>query len=269
MQFTIGVRGFTPNTFRDPSLDLEGGDVTADDEYVYVGANSIDSSRYSDRDILGRAEVIKKIQRVTGKQLIDLGDVDFHNDRYHIPVGPTQFGAHTSVVGDIVMALKLLGAPMNVIRDAEKSKGVLELKDTVERLTTLHGIAVKRIPMLPKDFYGNKDGRYYTNVLMDWYTDDAGKAVKQVLVPHYGIRALDEAADQVYRDLGFAVTSIDGRFLGQGEGGPRCAVQVFGRPLAQSIQKPLRKNNLPVQPQAQQFPALFHRGATERLNGSA
>jgi len=267
----LGWDPFVNNTLNVSTLDMQGGDVTADATYVYIGNETIHYSRYTLGNdlVLTEEQAIKKIEEVTGKQAIKLdGPGDVHNDRYHMPIGGTKYGRHTSLLADPIMALekiarmspeekeqavqrimealefkvyqeeitldnvrRFLDVTPAEIQAARESKEVLGLEKTGRALEA-KGIAVIRIPTLPIHFAQNPFGLYYTNVIMDDHEDSKGFKDKSVIVPRYLIPQLDDAVVAVFKDLGFhTVKQVTSVVAGIGEGGPRCCVQVLGHPF--------------------------------------
>jgi hypothetical protein len=234
---------------------------------VYVGTQSIHHSRYDQagRLIKTEAEAIRTIEQITGKQVVVLdGPDDIHNDRYHVPLGATQYGKHTSLVADPVWALKIIAsmsadareeAIKNILRfvrgtalekneaftrdrlrdffnvtpekikRAKKSDFVRGLAKVIQILES-KGIKVMRVPGLPKEFAGNPFGIFPTNVIMDNIsTESGGRAHRTAIVPHYGIPSLDTAVNTTYEGLSFEVLPVMGVVSGSADGGPRCHVQ--------------------------------------------
>ena len=95
-----------------PTLDLQGGDVRSDSQFVYVGAESMHYSRYNQAagQLLAPEQVVMKVEQTTKRKLIVLDGPDVHNDRYHAPLGQTPFGTHTSLLSDPILALETIAA---------------------------------------------------------------------------------------------------------------------------------------------------------------
>ncbi|MFH1777154.1 MAG: hypothetical protein ABH952_06335 [Candidatus Omnitrophota bacterium] len=254
------------NNFSDKTLDMQGGDVTADGSYVYVGKQTVHYSCYNiaSQKVLTEEEAIRKIEAVTGRQVIVLDCPDIHNDRYHVPIGKTKYGEHTSLLADPIKALEIIAALtpeekeivieniasssfINITREqlrgfldvtpeeiekAKQSEYVQELERVRESLEA-EGITVRRVPALPIDFADNPFGLYYTNVVMDCYPDTGnGKIKRSIIIPQYEIPQLDQFVAQIYRDLGFEqIFPIESIVAGCLKGGPRCLLQAMGRPI--------------------------------------
>lgn len=256
----IGWDFFSRNDIQDPTLDMQGGDITSDDTYAYVGSSTIHYSCYNIASacILTEEEAIARIEAITGKKVIVLDGLDCHNDRYHLPVGQTKYGKHTSLLADPVWALEIIASLtpqekedaikniLKVLRSTPATKDIsyedvrafLEItpqeialakqSEEVRKLEMVRsdlearGIRVVRVPSLPKGFAGNPFGIYYTNALLDG--DGA-------IIPRYLIPKLDRTARGIYEDSGFRdIREVTAIILGVGEGGLRCLVQVMGFP---------------------------------------
>lgn len=174
-------------------LDIEGGDIRADDRYVYVSFDSLNRSVHNRDSMRVRSEedVVKELSKLVGKEVVVLGSEkmfppDHHNDRYHCPLGITKSGQRTSLVGDISLSLDLLGKIGPTERDqylaaltalvgedrrevvaqmkiffAQAKDGLFNVKNSREqqyldetaRSLQERGIRVVRVPYLPKEIF--------------------------------------------------------------------------------------------------------------------
>lgn len=89
---------------------IEGGAITSDDKFVYIGRNMLTISRGLHLGNYWYTEdfVIKAIQKITKRIPVVLPVYEVHSDRYHMPIGKTKFGKHTSLLADPIKALEIL-----------------------------------------------------------------------------------------------------------------------------------------------------------------
>ncbi|MCK5601371.1 hypothetical protein KAR91_05875 [Candidatus Pacearchaeota archaeon] len=145
LKYDIVENNFFAHQINDLNFNLAGGDVTADPTYAYIGEDSIHYCRY---DILGnlvrtQEAAIEAIESVTKKKVIVLKQEypsDMHNDRYHIPLGRTKYGEHTSLLIDPMAFYKLI----DTMTDEEKQKVVRDIKkylsdNNLDNFMTLDG----------------------------------------------------------------------------------------------------------------------------------
>jgi hypothetical protein len=94
--------------------------------------------------------------------------------------------------------------------------------DLVARALAGAGLAVARLPLVPTQ----EEFVYlsYNNVLIDDRADG-----RHVLLPRYGVPALDEAAAQAWRRMGFAIHPVDASRVFRHGGAVRCLVAAVAR----------------------------------------
>lgn len=94
------------------SWAIDGGGVTADRKYVYVGEWSIQKSQRDeyDNEIASRDNVLSAIEKISGKKPFVLPATDLHSDRYHMPIGKTKTGERVNFLADPVKFLELLSS---------------------------------------------------------------------------------------------------------------------------------------------------------------
>lgn len=131
MKKNIGWDDMVSHDVRDESLDLQGGDVRADDTYVYVGKSTIHYSQYNSMglQVKSQQQVIERIEEVTGKKVIVLSAADdIHNDRYHNPLGKTKYGENTNLLADPVAVLEIF-ASMSFAEKEEAINNILLISE--------------------------------------------------------------------------------------------------------------------------------------------
>lgn len=69
----------------------------------------------------------------------------------------------------------------------------------------------------------------YNNCLMNDYTAEDGRHVKQVFLPTYGLKAVDDQAIKIYKDLGYEVIPLDFNDTAKLQGALRCISQVLDK----------------------------------------
>jgi hypothetical protein len=294
----IGHKNVFEGYFKKPwTWILEGGSVTSDQKYAYMGQLNILASQgfkknehtYSEEDI------IESLEKILGKSVFVFPSFEIHSDRYHIPVGKTRYGGRTSLLADPMEALKILAnltpvekeeainsmlefgqhiARVNLKRDVLGNMRDLKLTDElhpefirkffdnmtpeliakigksaevislnkVERVLKNHGNAVVRIPTLNRIFYIDpKPGQKmadtekvrfpfsftYTNIIQD-----SSRQGRVAIIPKYGVKKLDEAAYRVFESLEAfdEIHQVRSVQEAMGAGGPRCRVQILGKP---------------------------------------
>ncbi len=245
-------------------LPLAGGDLASDDRYLYLGEDSL--RRLQALRHLDRAGALEHLAQLYQKEVFVLPGLDEHQDRYHMPLGVLK-GKRTSLVADPRQALEMLAALSAEEKKAaaarfeaaylergpayardlenfftaperwrEKIKGnayAASLDETARQLES-NGIRVVRVPGLHRKMFPDEmlpAGLYYVNLIQDAYRDTAGRIRHKIILPGYGIPALDTYVQQQLQALEGIdeirmVPAIREGFRGAGI---RCLVQTLGR----------------------------------------
>ncbi|MFH1318686.1 MAG: hypothetical protein ABIH71_06695 [Candidatus Omnitrophota bacterium] len=258
------------NSLLNRTLDLQGGDVTSDHEYVYVGEETVHYCRFNiaSMAMYTENEAIAQIEKVTGKKVIVLRGVqDIHNDRYHMPLDKTNLGEHTSLLIDPLEALEILSnlTPDERKQTIEKILASIEGTPLAESeeykrdriaeflLVTKNDIKeAKKSPLVQAlselEKYLQKQGikviripglpKDFANNPFGIYPTNViidgsslGDVKPSVIVPHYNISTLDKKIDQVFDSVGFKIFPVTAILAGEGEGGLRCLAQTVAIPL--------------------------------------
>jgi hypothetical protein len=197
-------------SIRRADFRFDGGDLIADGERCYVA-----TPLFGRNPDAAPATLLAKIEAAIGRPVLRLGTTGDVPD-HHIGMFVTPLGGGRVAVGDPDLALRHVAA--NAIDDADVAEERLERFRRVARELEAAGCTVIRIPLLPKraDFVFLS----YNNVLCDRRADGL-----HVLMPAYGIPALDAAATQAWKAAGaVAVHPIDVRALYELGGSVRCLV---------------------------------------------
>lgn len=215
-------------------LHLEGGNVVANDRMVFIGSNVLDENDCDDDDV----QMPRELDRITGRPwtLIGTGMDTLpwdHVDMYMTPIGNNVF-----LVGDTRMGRQLLdeNTPEHWRFACEDIDAKL---DAVAKQLTDSSYRVLRVPSV---FDPAGDWIItYNNVLME---ERDGRKV--VILPHYELPKLDQAAARVYRELGYEVKTVNVKHLFEFGGAVRCLVNVARREPATTTKKVVCNGGLRV-----------------------
>jgi hypothetical protein len=200
-------------------LYFDGGDLLADRDNVFVTPQVLRANLQ--RTVQSRDELISVLQRTTGKNVILLDESPEH----HAGMFMMAVGNRTMLVGDPSLArsiwpdvkAELPGGP-------DFSDATQRLFDAVATRCANAGYRVVRIPTVPAA--GERKAYLtYVNVITD-HRD--GRHV--VYLPTYrGAELLNDAAAQVWRELGYQVRPVDCTSTYRLFGNLHCLVNVLRR----------------------------------------
>lgn len=111
--YNINVATVVKNNFpRIDSWFVEGGVLTADDEFAYMGSDAVAMMRkfHKSSPPLSNEDVLRSVADIVSKKILLLPAADLHSDRYHLPVGKTRFGNRTSLVADPIQLLTIIAS---------------------------------------------------------------------------------------------------------------------------------------------------------------
>jgi hypothetical protein len=206
------------------SFAFDGGDIVADEDRIYAtavlpGRNG--GTRWADRDAL-RAELAQRFDR----EALILGDSPDEVPDHHICMIVTPIGKGVVLVGDPALGRQVYetaGAPVlpggvspdfspeTLARFARVADGL--------RAAGLRVVPVPLVPTTTRFVFLS-----YDNVLLDDRADG-----RHVLLPQFGVEALDRAAREVWESEGFAVHGVDVSKLYVHGGALRCVAAVIRR----------------------------------------
>lgn len=193
-------RALGPNFRVDVApFQFEGGDLIANERTVFVATPLLE--RNPDRD---PEEVLADIARVTGREVVRIGDSKTQVPNHHIGMFLTPLPDGRVAYGDPDLGLQLVdgtpemdGVPFEIDRREER----LERFRNVGRLLRAAGFETVALPILP----GTERFAFvsYNNVMME---HRGGRL--HVYLPTYGLEALDRAATDIYQAQGALVHPI-------------------------------------------------------------
>jgi len=213
----------------DTSVHVEGGNIVANSRHVFVGANVI-----KDNEALGSepATVKRELLRILGRPYVLVGDEHQRTPWCHVDMYLTPADDHRVLVASTAVAHMLLSSRTGVLDDLtgllapEDGLGFLMMLggrfDAVAAQLAEYGYEVIRLPALADP--AEEWMVTYNNVLID---EQDGQRV--VYMPVYDEPVLDQAAEAVYRSLGFDVRTIHVSQVFQHGGAVRCLVNVLAR----------------------------------------
>lgn len=204
---------------RRSDLFFDGGDLLADRDNVFVVAHAL--RKNLQRTVESRDELIAMLNRMTGKRVILLDESPEH----HAGMFMMAAGERTMVVGDPSLAHEIWPRVMTELPGGPDFSDATQRRfDAVASQCRREGYRVVRIPTVP-----STDGKTYltyVNVITDHRTASA----HIVYLPVYrGAEPLNEAAAQVWRDLGYEVRPIDCTSTYRFFGNLHCLVNVLRR----------------------------------------
>lgn len=213
----------------DTLLHIEGGNVVANDRHVFVGANVFEEN---DLQGLSGAHVNRELLRVLGRPFVAVGDERQRVPWSHVDMYLTPVDNETILLGSSAVAYMLLAnhpealAPLCDLIDDDTTLQQLanrgHLLDSVAEQLGTYSYDVYRLPVLIDP---HEDWMVtYNNVLLE---ERDGRRV--VYLPVYEIPLLDQAAEAVYRGLGFDVHPINVSGIFEHGGTVRCIANVIAR----------------------------------------
>ncbi|MCG3203454.1 MAG: hypothetical protein KCHDKBKB_00119 [Elusimicrobia bacterium] len=109
----IGMKNLSKGNFQLLStMNVEGGAITSDDTFVYMGGATINGSMgwNAGTPTFSQSAVANSFTEIMGKKIAVMPNRRNHNDRYHMPVGKTRYGERTSLLSDPVKALQIIAS---------------------------------------------------------------------------------------------------------------------------------------------------------------
>jgi hypothetical protein len=200
------------------TLLFDGGDILADNRCAFISPAVL--RRNLQHTVESESQLIEQLERQLGRRVVVLPDAPDH----HAGMFMMAAGNGTVLVGDPSLALPLVGADLPALPgEADFTAKTQRRFDSVAERATEAGYRVVRIPTIPA-----ADGRSfltYVNVLIDQRDDR-----RIVYMPVYrGAEALNAAAAEVWRSVGFQVQPIDCTSTYLHFGNLHCLVNVLQR----------------------------------------
>lgn len=199
-------------------ISFDGGDLLADDSVVFVTPAL--ERRNVGQIVATSDDLCTVLERELGKRVALLEDAPDH----HAGMFMMAAGNRTMLVGDPSLAKALLGKSFDLAGGADFFSSTQQRFDTVAEQVAAEGYHVVRIPTAI-----STDGRTYltyVNGIIDCPPD--GRRI--VYMPTYrGAEALNEAAAEVWRGLGYEVRPVDCTSSYRHFGNLHCLVNVLER----------------------------------------
>lgn len=201
---------------------FEGGDLIADDRHVFVAATLLE--RNAPLTEARREELLRQLGEELGRDVVPIGRVgadvpDHHIGMYLTPLGDGRVAVASPDLGArLYRALPLEDQTLELLDDAAAFEPFARVADDLRG----HGFTVVEVPLLltatPRVYVS------YNNALLE-----RRDGVGVVYMPVYGIDALDRAAGDVFRDLGWRVEPVRVGNVYTYTGSLRCLVGVVSR----------------------------------------
>ena len=205
-------------------LSFDGGDFVADAETVFVTPSV--RLRNVGRTTNSEEELAEKLGRILQRRIVLLPEApEHHAGMFMMPVGE-----RTILVGDPSLAARLLDSgPPTLPKGAfpldgpDFSEETCARFDAVAERCAAEGYRVIRIPVAPAS-----DGRTYLTYLNVIIDCRSGRRI--VYMPVFdGAERLNDAAETVWRNLGYRVHRVDCTNTYRHFGSLRCLVNILRR----------------------------------------
>jgi hypothetical protein len=203
---------------------FDGGDFAVDEERAYATALLVERNRGT--RLGDPAALLAELRRYAGVETLLVGSSPDEVPAHHIGMFVTPIGNGVVLVGDPDLARQALGGGCDEAclgdLDADLSEPTVRRFRFVAASLEAAGLRVIRVPLLPTA------ATYvyftYNNVVIDDRADG-----RHVMLPQYGVEALDAAGRAAWERLGFVVHPIDASRLYRNGGAVRCLVAVLDR----------------------------------------
>ena len=203
-------------TARKMDISFDGGDLLANDKTVFVTPAVF--TKNIGRTVETRQELLDLLARNLHRKIVPLDAAPDHHAGMYMMAADD----HTILVGDPSLAKSFCESP-DLPGGADFSPATQKLFDAVATQISAQGYRVVRIPTIPAN--DGKTYLTYVNVLTD-HRDSK----KIVYMPVYqGVDALNSAAANVWRSLGYQVRTIDCTSCYRNFGTLHCLVNILKR----------------------------------------
>lgn len=223
------VREFPDRFILDPApFDFDAGDIAVARGGLLIDGNLLEKNRR--RGFANLQQLAARLGQYLQMQVITIGEQWGDTPRHHLSMYMTPLTKNQVLVGDPKAAQAIVGAhwqPGEVgVESAEPlvadfSAETIARFERAERALSARGFEVVRIVNVPFD---DKTYLSYTNGV---YEVRSGRHI--AYVPSYDVPALDAAAHETYRKLGWEVIPIHVRNLYPYHGTIGCVVNVLER----------------------------------------
>jgi hypothetical protein len=215
-------------TVKQLPIAFDAGDFAVTRERVFFDVNLFTRTR--SRGFRSPAELRERMRGILGRDVVMLGAEPGDVPRHHMSMYMALLDGGVALVGDPEAGLRLVG-PRFVAQQtspetgkpltADFSRETIARFDRAAGELAAAGLRVVRVPTVPFD---DKTYFAYTNGV---YETRGGRKI--AWVPRFGVRAVDDAARDVYEHLGWHVipVSVDDVYAQHGTIG--CLVNVLAR----------------------------------------
>jgi len=207
---------------RTAAFAFEGGDLASTAHHLFVDVNLL--ARQQAFRPVDRAALRAALAAEFTQEIVLLGQQEGDVPQHHIMMFLAPLGGRRVVVGDPAWGQRLLDADpaSRATIPADRTTATAARFERVARELGSLGFEVVRAPVVVLE----GGGAYvtYTNAL---FFEDAGRRV--VALPTYGLAALDRAAQDLYRSLGFEVRPVDVAAVYRHNGSLGCLINVLER----------------------------------------
>jgi hypothetical protein len=172
---------------------FDGGDLIADEEHVFVA-----SPIFARNPAVDAGALLRMVEANTGRRVVRIGGPGRESPEHHVGMFLTPLGGGRVAYGDVARGLEAIGGASEVSVAGERlsvdaSDETRRRFDRVREDLDAAGLEAVPLPLVPTTERFVYLG--YDNVLLDERQDGL-----HVLVPVYGVPALDAAALRAWRD---------------------------------------------------------------------
>ncbi|HNO79148.1 MAG TPA: agmatine deiminase family protein [Phycisphaerae bacterium] len=232
--FALESVGAFPDA-RATSVVLEGGNIVGNAKFAFVGANAIDENEDRLDGPEGIARLMRDLRQLAGKEIVVVGGDESEVPWDHVDMYLTPVAEKTVLLADPDLSAQIFGVDSveMTLSDEEDAPFASPidtssiLEQIAQRLRQL-GFVVIRVPAIiniPEQWMVT-----YNNVLID---DREGR--RTVIMPVYGLDALDAYAQRVYEQLGFNVKTVNVTGVYESGGALRCITNVTRRDYGKTV----------------------------------
>jgi hypothetical protein len=210
---------------------FEGGDIASAENFIFAGYPSVMAQELTDYE-----ETALILEREFGKKLIIVGSeetsvLDCHIDLFMTPIDDKRIllGCHQTGM-EILENCPSTSDTSELITDLDQALPYIDALDLIGSSLESMGFEIIRIPLLfgmAADVEEEDNPLFvltYNNLLLE----ESDKR-KTAFVPRYNLPCLDKKAQNIYRNLGYKIKSVNVSGLYKYGGTLRCVSNVVSR----------------------------------------